>query len=147
MRIFAFILCLALTISAAAQAGSSRWSESQANEWYQHQPWLVGSNFLPANAINELEMWQADTFDPQEIDKELGWAQGLGMNTMRVFLHDLLWQQDAAGFKRRIDTFLTIAAKHRIKPMFVLFDAVWDPDAKLGKQRAPKPGVHNSGWM
>ena len=64
------------------------------------QPWLVGSNYIPATAINELEMWQADSFDPQRIDLELGWAEGLGMNTMRVFLHDLLWQQDAAGFRQ-----------------------------------------------
>ena len=69
------------------------------------------------------------------------------MNTMRVYLHDLLWQQDAEGFKRRLDQFLTIAARHRIKPIFVLFDSVWDPDPKLGKQRAPRPGVHNSGWV
>jgi len=92
-------------------------------------------------------MWQADSFDPQRIDLELGWAKTLGMNTMRVYLHDLLWQQDAAGFSRRLDTFLHIASKHGIKPMFVLFDSVWDPDPKLGKQRAPRPGVHNSGWV
>ena len=92
-------------------------------------------------------MWQADTFDPQTIDKELGWAEGLGMTTMRVFLHDLPWQQDAAGYRERIDRFLDIAATHHIGPMFVLFDSCWDPDPKLGQQRAPKPGVHNSGWV
>src|SRR5258708_28873071 len=101
---------LAFAFPLAAQ--SQRWSEEKANNWYKQQPWLVGSNFIPASAINELEMWQADTFDPKEIDKELGWAEGLGMNTMRVFLHDLLWQQGEAGFKQRIDTFLPIAAKH-----------------------------------
>jgi hypothetical protein len=69
------------------------------------------------------------------------------MNTMRVFLHDLLWQQDAAGFRRRIDTFLTLCEKHHIRPIFVLFDSVWDPDPKLGPQRPPIPGVHNSGWV
>jgi hypothetical protein len=136
------IALLAVTIVA-----QEKWSERQANEWYAKQPWLVGSNYNPASAINQLEMWQADSFDPKRIDLELGWAEGLGMNTMRVFLHDLLWQQDAEGFKRRLDQFLTIAARHKIKPMFVLFDSVWDPDAKLGKQRAPRPGVHNSGWM
>src|SRR5581483_5895004 len=94
-----------------AQNSSDRWSEAKAEHWYAHQPWLVGSNFLPASAVNELEMWQADTFDPQEIDREFGWAEGLGMNTMRVFLHDLLWQQDPSGFKQRVDQFLTIAAK------------------------------------
>ena len=121
------ILILILAFSGQGFAVASRWSEEKANGWYQQQPWLVGSNFIPASAINELEMWQADTFDPQEIDKELGWAQGLGMNTMRVFLHDLLWQQDAAGFKHRIDAFLTIAAKHRIRPVFVLFDSCLGP--------------------
>lgn len=126
---------------------TARWDEEKAQAWYRHEPWLVGSNYIPATAINELEMWQADTFDPKRIDLELGWAQGLGMNTMRVFLHDLPWQQDAAGFAGRIDTFLTISSKHRIKPLFVLFDSCWNPTPKLGKQPAPTPGVHNSGWV
>ena len=132
---------------AAVAAPSVKWTDQQANDWYEKQPWLVGSNFNPASAINELEMWQADSFDPRRIDLELGWAESLGMNTMRVYLHDLLWQQDAAGFKRRLNTFLSISAKHGIRPIFVLFDSCWDPDPKLGKQRAPRPGVHNSGWV
>ena len=138
-----FSLCFAL-VSFAQPA---RWTEQRAKEWYAQQPWLVGSDYIPATAINELEMWQADTFDPKRIDVELGWAQSLGMNTMRVFLHDLLWEQDAAGFQKRIDTFLTIANKHHMRILFVLFDSCWDPFPKLGKQRAPRPGVHNSGWV
>jgi hypothetical protein len=128
-------------------AQSQRWTAANANAWYDKQPWLVGANFNPDSAINQLEMWQAATFDPKRIDTELGWAARIGMNTMRVYLHDLLWQQDAAGFQKRIDTFLQIASKHNIRPMFVLFDSCWDPFPKLGKQRAPKPGVHNSGWV
>ena len=54
-------------------------------------------------------MPQADTFDPKRIDTELGWAAGIGMNTMRVFLDDLLWQQDADRFKKRLLEFLGIA--------------------------------------
>src|SRR5690242_8628135 len=138
-----FVIAL-LAVTIAAQ---QKWSEQQARDWYAKQPWLVGSNYNPASAINELEMWQADTFDPKRIDTELGWAEGLGMNTMRVFLHDLLWKQDKEGFKRRIDTFLGICEKHKIKPIFVLFDSCWDPYPHLGKQRAPSPGVHNSGWV
>jgi len=92
-------------------------------------------------------MWQAETFDAKRIDLELGWAEAIGLNTMRVFLHDLPWQQDAAGFTKRIDIFLQIAAKHHIKPLFVLFDSCWDPEPRLGKQHAPRPGVHNSGWV
>jgi hypothetical protein len=132
---------------APTHAPFGRWPEARAAEWYSAQPWLVGANYTPANAINQLEMWQAETFDPARIDRELGWAEGIGMNTMRVFLHDLVWQQDAAGYKNRIDQFLGIADKHHIKPMFVLFDSVWDPQPKLGKQHEPTPGVHNSGWV
>ena len=141
-----FVLLLGLPAQVPAQS-AERWSEQRANTWYQQQPWLVGANYIPASAINELEMWQAATFDPQQIDKELAWAEGLGMNTMRVFLHDLLWQQDATGFKQRLDQFLAIAAKHHIRPVLVLFDSCWDPLPKFGKQHAPTPGVHNSGWV
>jgi len=136
---------LLLTVSSPAQ--TPRWTESKANAWYEQQPWLVGSNYIPASAINQLEMWQESTFDPQQIDKELGWAEGIGMNTMRVFLHDLLWQQDAPGFGKRLDTFLAICAKHHIRPVLVLFDSCWDPSPKLGPQHPPIPGVHNSGWV
>ena len=133
--------------STAMAAEAQRWSVEQANQWYARQPWLVGSNYIPANAINQLEMWQAETFDPNRIELELGWAEKLGMNTMRVFLHDLLWQQDSEGFKGRIDTFLSIAARHGIRPMFVLLDSCWDPRPHLGPQHPPIPGVHNSGWV
>src|SRR5690242_13668962 len=136
--------CAALASGAATKR--TRWTEKEANEWYAKQPWLVGSNYIPATAINELEMWQAATFDPKRIDLELGWAQSLGMNTMRVFLHNLLWEQDPSGFKQRIQIFLRIAANHHIKPIFVLFDSCWDPDPRLGPQHPPIPGVHNSGW-
>jgi hypothetical protein len=139
-----FLLGVSSTVMAA---NAPAWPAKQANEWYASQPFLVGSNFIPSTAINQLEMWQADTFDLPTIDRELGWAQNLGMNTMRVFLHNLLWQQDSAGFLRRMDQFLQVADKHHIRIMFVLLDSVWDPDPKLGKQRDPRPYVHNSGWV
>ncbi len=109
--------------------------------------WRFGANFTPSTAINQLEMWQAETFDPATIDRELGWAASIGMRLMRVFLHDLLWEQDSAGFLRRMEQYLAIAAKHRIKTMFVFFDDCWKPDPKLGKQPEPKPFTHNSGWV
>jgi hypothetical protein len=140
------VLALAL-LAPPVFADTTQWSPTKANAWYAKQRWLVGSDYIPSNAINQLEMWQADTFNPAQIDKELGWAQGLGMNTMRVFLHDQLWAQDAAGFKQRIDAFLGIAAKHGIKPLLVFFDSCWDPNPKLGPQHPPIPGVHNSGWV
>src|SRR5215467_15787460 len=131
-RLVCIIASVLQVLSISAQAQTARWSEERASSWYSQQPWLVGSNYIPQNAINQLEMWQAETFDPAEIDKELGWAETMGMNTMRVFLHDLVWQEDQAGFKQRIDKFLEIASRHHIKPLLVLFDSCWDPYPKVG---------------
>jgi hypothetical protein len=136
-----------LTPVPRAVAEQTPWSPDRANRWYQAQGWRVGVNYITSNAINQLEMFQADTFDPRRIDTELGWAQSHGFNTVRVFLHDRLWAQDHRGFQSRLAQFVGIAARHRIKPIFVLFDSCWDPFPKLGRQRAPKPGVHNSGWV
>lgn len=148
LSLFLLILAaLAGAPPAVPQSPSARWSQQQANHWYARQPWLVGSNYIPATAINQLEMWQAGTFDPARIDLELGWAESIGLNTMRVFLHDLLWQQDPDGFRKRIGIFLGIAQKHHIRPLFVLFDSCWDPDPRLGQQHQPRPGIHNSGWV
>lgn len=109
--------------------------------------WRFGANFTPSTAVNQLEMWQAETFDPATIDRELGYAQGVGMNIMRVFLHDLLWEQDAPGFLSRMERYLEIAESHGIATMFVFFDDCWKPDFALGKQPDPIPYTHNSGWI
>ena len=124
-----------------------RWSAARANAWYAAQPWRAGCNYITSTAINELEMFQPDTFDLPTIDRELGYAQGLGFTTVRVFLHDLLWQQDSAGFLRRLDQFVSTADKHGVTVMFVLFDSCWDPYPHLGPQHAPVPHRHNSGWV
>jgi hypothetical protein len=146
MKRFAVVSILLLVLSGVAGA-APRWTADHAKRWYAEQAWPVGSNFIPSTAINQLEMWQAETFDPATIDRELGFAEGIGMNTMRVFLHNLVWEQDAAGFKKRVGDYLTIADKHHIKTIFVLFDSCWNDDPKLGPQPAPKPGIHNSGWL
>jgi hypothetical protein len=146
MVVFACFVVAPLGAQVSEDAGG-RWSAQQANDWYAKQPWLVGANFISSDAINELEMFQAETFNPALIDKELGMAEGIGMNTMRVFLQDQLWQQDAKGFTKRLDTFLGIAAKHHIRPLLVLFDSCWETNPHLGPQHPPIPGVHNSGWV
>ncbi|QJX48423.1 1,4-beta-xylanase [Hymenobacter taeanensis] len=132
---------------AGIAADSRRWSIDKAQEWYAGHPWISGANFTPSTAINQLEMWQASTFDPTTIDKELGYAEGIGFNTMRVFLHSLAWKQDPKGFKDRMNTYLGIADKHHIQTMFVFFDDCWNKEPKAGVQPAPKPGIHNSGWV
>ena len=123
----------------------ARWSVDRAERWARDQPWLVGCNFTASTASNQLEMWQAETFDPETIGRELRWASEIGMNSVRVFLHDLVWEADAEGFKSRIDAFLCLAEEVGIRTMLVLFDDCWFPP-KAGPQPEPVPGVHNSRW-
>ncbi len=126
---------------------NGRWSEEKANEWYSKLPWLSGCDYIPANAINQIEMWSADTFDEKQIDKEMTWAEELGFKTMRVYLSSVVYANDAEGFKKRIDTFLGICKNHGIRPLFVFFDDCWNEEAKYGKQPEPQKGIHNSGWV
>ena len=126
---------------------ATRWNIEKANEWYNQQPWLRGCNFNPSTAINQLEMWQEESFDPKTIERELGWAKDIGMNCMRVYLHHVAWEIDNEGFKKRMDQYLSIADKKGIKTIFVFLDDCWNPTYKPGKQPDPKPGVHNSGWV
>jgi hypothetical protein len=152
------LLFVSISVSADAQkrkqqgiatikAPGTAWSIEKANTWYTQHAWITGADYLPATAINQLEMWQAATFDAPTIDKELGWAQGIGFNTVRVYLHSVAYKQDPGGFKNRIDSFLSIADKHGIQPLFVFFDDCWNKVPVAGPQPAPKPGVHNSGWV
>jgi hypothetical protein len=124
-----------------------RWTEQQANDWYKQWGWLRGSDFIPSSAINQLEMWQAESFDTTTINRELGYAESIGLNAMRVYLHHLAWKVDSVGFKSRVAKYLDIAGKHHIGTIFVFFDDCWDPTYAAGKQPEPEPGIHNSGWI
>lgn len=143
---FSVLLILGAS-SLQGQAIEGKWSAEKANRWYQNYDWLAGTNFSPSTAINQLEMWQAETFDLETIDKELKWSAELGFNLHRVYLHNLVWQQNSEAFLNRIDQYLETADKYGIKTMFVLLDDVWDPMPALGKQREPIKGLHNSGWV
>ncbi|HZB13474.1 MAG TPA: glycoside hydrolase family 2 TIM barrel-domain containing protein [Chryseolinea sp.] len=136
-------------VDATVQVSSTRdvWTKEQANQWYEQVGWLRGSNFIPSTAINQLEMWQAETFDTATINRELGWAESIGFNSMRVYLHHLAWEIDSTGFKSRVEQYLDIADKHNMTTLFVLFDDCWNATYQAGKQPDPKPGIHNSGWV
>jgi len=140
------IIVILLASGMIGFSQNSQWTVEQANEWYADQPWLVGCNFLPSSAINSIEMWQASSWDPETIDKELAWAEELGFNTVRVYLNDLVFHHEKKGFLKRIEKFLVICQEHDMKPLFVFFDDCHWAKPEIGKQPDPIPGVHNSGW-
>lgn len=141
------LLCFLLLAYAAPLHSQQRWPVEKAAKWIQRQGWLTGCNFIPSTAVNQLEMWQAETFDTATIHRELGYAEGIGMNCLRVYLHHAAWQEDQAGFKTRIKTFLSIASRHHIRAIFVFFDDCWKDRYTAGRQPDPVPGVHNSRWL
>jgi len=133
--------------SGEVAMSEARWTAERARSWYEKQGWLVGCNFIPSTASNQLEMWQKETFDGETIRRELGLAAGLGFNSVRVYLHDLAWLHDRGGLFERIGRFLDMAGGFGIKSLFVLFDDCWDMDPMPGKQKDPVPGIHNSRWV
>jgi hypothetical protein len=126
---------------------TGRWSTKDAVMWAARRSWPVGCNFTPSTACNQLEMWQPETFDPATIDRELSWASGLGMNTVRVYLHDIAHRQDSRGFLDRVEWLLDCADGHGISVVPVLFDGVWNPHPRAGAQKEPIPRLHNSRWV
>jgi hypothetical protein len=142
-----FCLLTMLALGEASMAQRPVWSKEKAAAWYAGKGWLRGCDFIPSTAINQLEMWQEPTFDSATIDRELGYSESIGLNCMRVFLHHLAWQEDPAGFKHRVDRYLGIAAGHHIGTIFVFFDDCWNATYHAGTQPAPRPGIHNSGWL
>jgi hypothetical protein len=125
-----------------------RWTAERAWAWVQGREPVRGCNYVPSTAVNTTEMWQADSFDPETIARELGWAAQVGLNSCRVFVQYLVWQDDPHGLRQRLDHFLCLADDHGLTTMFVLFDdcAFSGKLPYLGPQAAPVPGVHNSGW-
>ena len=144
LRTITTILALCVASSLFAR---EKWTEQQANSWYAAQPFYAGANFIPSNAINQIEMWSDATFSPDVIDRELGWAASIGFNAMRVYLSDLVWKHEGETFFKNMEKYLEIADKHGIKTLFVIFDSCWNPESKYGKQPEPKLCKHNPGWV
>lgn len=152
LNLFLTSLCFIIFVDVYSEDRYSsvvegRWSLERINRWYNGLPWLVGVNYYPSTAINQIEMWQSLTWDPERIDKELQWAENIGINTLRVFLHNMVWEDDEIGLYDRMDQFLDMCDGHGIKPSFVFFDDCHFPNPKLGIQPLPVKAYHNSGWV
>lgn len=148
LLIYCAALLFAVSCSKPETEIAGRWSTERAAAWYAGHDWPVGFNYVAATAINQFEMWQAETFDPETIEHEMTLAEGLGFNTVRIFLHDLVWEADPAGFRERIDRFLTICDAHGLQAIVTFFTNGGRFDnPKLGPQPEAVQGVHNSQWI
>jgi hypothetical protein len=147
MVLLIVLALLGLTLGSHVTSSYSRWTADQGVKWQVSKGYQAGVNFVPSNAVNELEMFQKETYDGVTIDRELSFAQTMGFNTLRVFLHNILWDLGSDDFLNRLDNFLSIASKRGFSTMFVLLDSCWNAYPKAGTQPEPIPGVHNSQWV
>jgi len=127
-----------------------RWTAERANAWYEQQPWMAGANYVPSDAVNNVEMWRKETFNPGLIRKELTWAAQAGINSLRVFLSYHVWKHEGDAFLDTFEAFLRIADEcgHTVMP--ILFDdCAFDggADPVYGPQPEPIPNIHNSRWV
>lgn len=148
---FFLLGCPSAALAADSPDPTAPWTRERAWDWYVRQPWLCGFNYIPSTACNTTEWWQEESFDAPTIERELGWAADLGFNAARAFTQFLVWKHDPEGFKDRLESFLSLAARRGIRVIPVLFDdcSFGDPPQKepfLGKQREPIPGMILPSW-
>jgi len=123
---------------------ASRWSLEKASTWADRCAEVRGCNYIPMNCVNSTAFWQS--LDEKLIDRELGWAEDIGLNSLRIFIQYMVYESNPQAMIDNVSRFLDLAAHHQMTVMPVLFDDCWGPDPSLGKQPDPIPGVHNSRW-
>ena len=149
LRSISFILFFFILLPVGAQKPGVQWSKDKAWKWYNDNPWFCGFNYIPANAINYMAMWDKTSFSPETIEKELALAETTGFNALRVVLQFIVWENDPKYFRETFTKFLSICTKHNIKVMPAFFDDCvfgTNVDPSLGKQPEPFEGWYAWAW-
>jgi hypothetical protein len=94
---------------------------------------MRGANYVPSYARNDVQLWL--DFDPAVIDRELGYAQRLRLNTVRVFLQFAVYEREPQRFLERFETSLALCAKHELRMMPVVFDSCFGEFPDLERYR------------
>ncbi len=143
-RACALIVLTALCAAVDAQL-------TRADDVYQSEPkpptnGRVGANYTPAYAVNQIQFWH--DFRAQVVERELAAARRyFGISTLRVYLHNINFDEEAEVFLANIERFLTICDRHGIKPGFVFFDDCHrDNGIFLDGPTTAVKGYHNGRW-
>jgi hypothetical protein len=108
-RLFRYLLCSMVFVAAAASSQDARWSR------------IRGVNFFSSSAVNAADMWRH--FDPVSADRELGWMEELGFNSVRLWLSERAWRENPGLFADNLAAALALSEKHKLSVMLVLFDS------------------------
>ena len=106
---------------------------------------IVGAVYNPYTADNAIDFW--NNYDPEQVDRELRYAEAYGMNTITVYLHYFSWLADRVSLLSKFENLLQIATNHGLKVAPIFYDDCWNYDPAPGPQPAPIWGVHNSQWV
>ncbi len=140
----ASMLAASLTWLSAGACGSAAENAAPKDDY----TWIRGANYVPSYARNDVAIWM--DYDPAVIDRELGYAARLKLNTVRVFLNQAVYELEPKLFSERWENFLSLCEQHKIQAMPVLFDSCFDPqtvDLKnyRDKNWIPGPGFSRLG--
>lgn len=104
---------------------------------------IRGANYVPSWASTSIGAWK--NYDPEQTDRELGYAERLRLNSVRVFLQYVAYEDDPAGFVRKLEDFVGRCDRRGIRPLFVLFDSCFGDEPSMAKIDSPT-WVNNPGF-
>jgi hypothetical protein len=104
---------------------------------------IRGANYVPSHASTSVAAWAR--YDADRIDRELGYAERLRLNSLRVFLQYVVYERDPADFLLKLEDFVVRCDRHGIRPLFVLFDSCFGEEPSLEKADSPA-WVNNPGF-
>ena len=79
---------------------------------------MRGFNYNPISAKNGDDKWIS--YNHAEIDRDMGYAQRMKLNAVRMFLSYKAWTADRAGYDAKLKDFTRTAFAHHIGVMFVV---------------------------
>ena len=106
-----------------------------------------GFNYTPSTAANDISFWR--DYDEALVERELSYAQRLGLNSARPFLAYVVYEHDPKSFLARLRHFVRAAHDRGISVMPVVWDSCFDDtqptyDSTENKW-IPNPGVQRLG--
>jgi hypothetical protein len=108
---------------------------------------IRGFNYTPSTATNDISFWR--DYDEALVERELGYAKRLGLNSARVFLAYVVWEREPEAFIRRLRHFVRAAHALGIRTMPVVWDSCFsevEPSYEADiNDWIPNPGVMHLG--
>ena len=114
-----------------------QWTEQEIAEWYKSQPWLRGTNFLPSDCVNRLDMWQSIGREEhlKTAETELKLSKETGFNTVRLWCNFDVYYKEPEEFMQTLESYITLCAKYDQSVMLVL---AYEEDLPHGDKFVPK---------